>query len=345
MKKYSIGINGLRGLFALIIVLFHFELFYSFGEYKIFSSGYFAVEFFFILSGFLICKNFIQKDKKSISEAIASKVKKMYPAYILALFALISVYVAKWYNFNYILWLKQTPNNIKLLTESLMLQSTGISNFKSINGPSWYVSSLIVNTGIIIGLLKIFKKFRKVTFLIITCLIYSYFYFNHYSMSPNYFVYYIFSSAVLRGLAGMSLGALTCLITIDLSKKINNFPQKLFNLLEITLFVGLLSLLILHDPGKSNYFILVISSILIMLLFSKDGIIDKLFHFKFLQFFGNISFEFYIFQSACSNFVICFLPQLKQPYATITYLFINLTIATLVYLIYNKLILRRKNEV
>ena len=81
MEKYSIGINGLRGICAIIIALFHFELYFPFGKIKVFSSGYIAVEFFFLLSGFLICKSFFEKNSQDIPNVIASKVKKMYPAY------------------------------------------------------------------------------------------------------------------------------------------------------------------------------------------------------------------------------------------------------------------------
>ena len=66
MKKYSIGITGLRGICAIVIALFHFELYFPFGEHKLLSSGYIAVEFFFILSGFLLCKKIMKEKLKKL---------------------------------------------------------------------------------------------------------------------------------------------------------------------------------------------------------------------------------------------------------------------------------------
>ena len=63
MKKYSNLINGLRGLIAIIIALFHYEQSHVIANFKIFETGYLGVEFFFILSGFLLANDVIKKKK------------------------------------------------------------------------------------------------------------------------------------------------------------------------------------------------------------------------------------------------------------------------------------------
>lgn len=347
MKKYSSGINGLRGICALIIVLFHFELYYSFGKIKIFSAGYIAVEFFFILSGFLIYKSFNEKNKDNIANAVSGKIKKMYPAYLIALIMLISVYVIKWYGFNYLNWIKQEPNNFNFISELFMVQTTGVTNFNYINGPAWYVSSLVINTIFIMGILKIFKKFSKHIFLVLSLSIYTYFYINDFSMSPNYLIFGFVSSALLRGLAGMSLGCFIYYITDKFSSSISKMNDKVYNIIQIALFALFMGLLLFRTPSRLNYLIFIPSTLLISLMFCKEGIIDRILSCKLFKYLGIISFEIYIFQSPCSNIINCWFSNMKQPFVTIFYLFLNLMIAAIFYCCSCKIskLRRNKNEI
>ena len=347
MKKNSPGINGLRAICSILIIMFHFELYYSLSNKPIFSASYIAVEFFFILSGFLVCKSYVEKNRKNVSDAISTKVKKMYPAYITALIMLVSIYAIKWHGFNYLNWFNENSNNTSFISELFMVQTTGVAKFIYLNGPAWYVSALIINTGIIVALTNIFKKFSKYIFLIISIGIYSYFFINDYSMSPNYFVLGIISSAILRGLAGMSLGCFIYFINQKHSSLFTKMNNYIFNALEIIMFVFFMSLTLFRTPDKFNFLILIPSALLILMMFSKDGILDKFLGIKPLKWLGIISFEMYIFQSPCSNIINCWFSNMKQPYITMLYLLINVTTATIFYLIYKSIskIRSKKNEV
>src|SRR5829696_5276358 len=46
------SLDGLRGVAAVIVLMFHFEQ--SHGTRSLFASGYLAVDFFFLLSGFVL---------------------------------------------------------------------------------------------------------------------------------------------------------------------------------------------------------------------------------------------------------------------------------------------------
>ena len=55
-KNHFVVLDGLRGVASLIVVIFHLCETYSFGDpvRQVINHGYLAVDFFFLLSGFVI---------------------------------------------------------------------------------------------------------------------------------------------------------------------------------------------------------------------------------------------------------------------------------------------------
>ena len=335
-KNFSYGINGLRGIATIVIALFHFELYFPITKNGVFKTGYIAVEFFFILLGFLIAKSYFEKNRKDTLSILETKLKKLYPSYFIALISLIIVYSLKWYNLNIISWMNDSNHASNFIAELLMLQGSGISNFNYINGPAWYVSALLLNIPLIIYILrKSENKYYPAIFGILSVAIYSFFIVKDYNMSPNYFITGFLSSAFLRGLAGISLGIVSYYIYKSFNNKVKNMNNILFNIIELILFVIFIRLLIFREASRLNILILPTTALLIIMMFSKEGIIDKLFSNKLSTYFGKISFEFYIMQSTCSNIIILWFDNIRQPYITIIYLIINLISGILIYYFVN----------
>lgn len=79
-------IQGLRGYAIILIVLWHLN---SIFPQNLPSTGDKGVEFFFLISGFLVAYKYLDNDKlstcrQSIFYAI-NKVKKLYPLYLLSI--------------------------------------------------------------------------------------------------------------------------------------------------------------------------------------------------------------------------------------------------------------------
>ena len=346
-KNFSYGINGLRGIATIVIALFHFELYFPIMKSGVFKTGYIAVEFFFILSGFLIAKSYFEKNRKKLLPILKNKLKKLYPAYFIALISLIMVYSLKWYNLNIISWMNDSNHASNFIADILLLQGSGISNFNYINGPAWYVSALLLNIPLIIYILKKSEtKYYPIIFGILSIALYSFFIIRDYSMTPNYFIAGFISSAILRGLAGISLGIFSYYIYKEYNSKVKNMNGILFNIIELILFIAFIRLLIFREPSRLNILILPTTALLIIMMFSKEGIIDKLFLNKLSTYFGKISFEFYIMQSTCSNIMILWFDNIRQPYITIIYLLINFICGIITYYFVNFLQSKRsKHEI
>lgn len=76
--------------------------------------------------------------------------------------------------------------------------------------------------------------------------------------------------------------------------------------------------------------------IIILMMEENKGIFSKVLGSKKLDYFAEISYAFYIMQSFCSNFLSCFLPDIKQPYSTLFYLVLNFGMAVIVHEIFER---------
>jgi peptidoglycan/LPS O-acetylase OafA/YrhL len=98
---YFKGLNGLRFFAAILVVITHVESirkklgFFNFSDYSLFQTGGLAVQFFFVLSGFLITYLLLQKDKNTQKISLKSfyfrRVLRIFPLYYLL--AIIGLYI------------------------------------------------------------------------------------------------------------------------------------------------------------------------------------------------------------------------------------------------------------
>jgi len=83
------GLDGFRGILVLSVIIFHAFLVFSPENLSKFNGGFLAVESFFVLSGFLITKSLIIKNKKLNNffevylDFLKSRFLRLLPAFIL----------------------------------------------------------------------------------------------------------------------------------------------------------------------------------------------------------------------------------------------------------------------
>ena len=97
-KKHLPNLDALRGIAAIIIVIYHFDIFHG-GFMKFHpSNAWLAVDLFFLLSGYVISRAYgesLQSGKMLFSRFIAVRFVRLYPTYIfsviLSLFIMILI--------------------------------------------------------------------------------------------------------------------------------------------------------------------------------------------------------------------------------------------------------------
>lgn len=154
IKKRNGEIELLRFLFAVIVFSFHFE----FARF-IFKSGYLAVDFFFMLSGYFMMRHIESNSKhdssmRSLYVYIRSRFIRLFFSYFLVclLTYFIRCFISKDISLRTLF--------DKGIWEFLMMQSFGFGFTTTV---LWYVSALLVSSFIIYFLyLCLNKKFLPI---------------------------------------------------------------------------------------------------------------------------------------------------------------------------------------
>lgn len=332
------GLIGMRVIATLGIALYHFQLSFPFVEGKqIMATTYLFVELFFVMSGFFMALTLARKEEGLI-KLMVNRFIRLWPAYITGLILLPIVYTVKWFSGNYIAWLMDGTHLKSFLAEIFMIQCTGIAKLDYINVPAWYVSAMFVVTPIV----YFFIRLRKVGALIApvaVVLLYSAeaIMYKSPDMGTDAFIFTYIPVPFIRGLAGMLLGMMTYYIFAALRDRITKIPSIVITVCESILVFWIIRMCVFRESSLADGIILIpIVGIIVLMMSENTGILSKVLGTKKLNYFAEISYSFYIMQSFCSNFLSCFLPDIKQPYSTIAYLILNFGMAVIVHEIFEK---------
>jgi peptidoglycan/LPS O-acetylase OafA/YrhL len=143
------ALDGLRGVAALFVVLYHIGWVNHITPYRFFRNGYLAVDLFFILSGLVIASNYAERIRSSadVIHFLRLRFFRLYPLHAVVLAAFVVLEVVK------LIALRgfhvapgiDAPftgqNSLgALVANVLLIQAWHLFPSYSYNGPSWSIS-------------------------------------------------------------------------------------------------------------------------------------------------------------------------------------------------------------
>ena len=176
--KHFYSIDALRGIAAIIVVIFHYHHFYMetwegrktdipqshLFPYSdifqiIYDHGHFAVQLFWIISGFVFMHVYNQKNSTFFQFFIA-RFARLYPLHFATLIFVAIVQLMSLYFNNH--WNIYGNNDLKHFILQLLLASNSvyISHGLSFNGPIWSVSLEISSYFLFFFTLPLIKKYK-----------------------------------------------------------------------------------------------------------------------------------------------------------------------------------------
>ena len=200
MSKRNSYLDVAKFLFSIIIVLYHFDVF--------FLGGYIVVEAFFMISGYFLMHSMARSDDtlplgeqtvRFVIHKYKSLIYFLIPSAIIGCIAYI--------------WIIPRDTESVLMQATLMifemipLQTAGFTGFFT-TGVSWYVSALLLSSMVVFPLAKKFKtNFSLWIAPLVAILGYGYLHMNFGNISePNSWIAGLFHSGMIRGFTGLCAG-------------------------------------------------------------------------------------------------------------------------------------------
>lgn len=303
MKKHNGIISFWKFMFCLMIVVFHAGEFYSNKSVIWFANGSIAVEFFFIVSGYLMAKSAMNEPKKT-NEAtgkktfdyIFRKIKSLFP-YILIAYIIDCVlrYMAGAHTIRFF---------VRSIYDLLLLNMTGLKTTKLI-AHTWYISAMLICMALIYPQIK---KYGKNYFYWIAplsvILIAGWLNYNYGNLrNPTLWVGFTYKG-VVRGYFEICLGT----ILYPLAQKLNKIDFTTFGQVFITgvEIIGFITPFVISHFIKGQVYDYVLVSIIalsILLAFSEKTLEFKLFNNKLFYTLEKLSLTVYLVHNAIRNYI------------------------------------------
>lgn len=287
-----------RFLAAASIVAYHYEYLYI-GKSVFLKHFYIWVEFFFVLSGFFVAANAVKNSEYKSTDYVIKELKKLYPIYFLGF--IISFILHHILNSSgvrdIILSLWNSKNEILLLNMFVLSDGNPIMN---IGGAPQYIGVLLLSTLVLHFLIS---KHRGLFTAIIGPLAAIIGYAHILNSYGNLSQWAAFDGwlniGIIRGFAGMSVGALAYLVLLPNINKMNSlFRKTVFVCLVPSVFCLVLFRKIITEKDLLIY--VLIFSILISVIYSigsdfdshKSNILQGL--SEIVNGFGKISYPMFV---------------------------------------------------
>ncbi|WP_346827613.1 acyltransferase family protein [Serratia inhibens] len=296
MKRFTV-LDSFRGICALCVVLHHFNITGSITEWSLFRNATYMVEFFFVLSGFVLTHAYSKRefDWNNMRSFAITRTFRLFPLHLFMLVVFIAlefiklIAQSKGVDFNKPAFTGVNAP-IEILPNLLLLQAwLPTTATLSFNYPSWSISIeyyLYAIFAIIMFSLRKISKTIVLAFLIVSVISF---------LGLIYPIEHNVKVEALNGLSCFFGGAVTYFIYKKLQPtKIN---ATLFSLFEIVMLLLCYFSVTMQYELKSVITSLIFCVTIYVFSF-EAGIVSSLLGKAFFEFFGKISFSIYMTHAA-----------------------------------------------
>jgi peptidoglycan/LPS O-acetylase OafA/YrhL len=135
------ALDGWRGVCASLVVLFHFHGYSPIYTWGLVRDSYLFVDFFFVLSGFVIAWNYARKlgDWPGVKRFLILRIGRVYPLHLFMLLCFVAYETLRVFTQPDAFTGPTSPTAV--ITNLLLLQSMGVHDSLTWNGPSWSIST------------------------------------------------------------------------------------------------------------------------------------------------------------------------------------------------------------
>lgn len=288
-------VDGLRGIAALLVAVFHFDAISFFSDIKFIENSWLFVDFFFVLSGFIIAFNYEKRisDLNQLRDFILLRLGRLFPLHIVMVILflivelLLLVLSTMSASFSYSAF-QGTRYVLGLVLEFTLLHALPFFPDTSWNAPSWSISvefAAYIAFGLVV-LLSV-TKFRRVVYGMIILWFGYQLYVSPLSMESSH------ELAIYRCIFGFFVGVLLYKVYLHVSFNSLN-SRALFTFFEcVALGVCIAYVSAAESFSSAKMASLVFFVVIFPFLYGKGGI-SVVLRTRPFQMFGNLSYAVYM---------------------------------------------------
>lgn len=287
-------LDSFRGIFAISVVLFHLHITNSITDFSFFKGSGIFVEFFFVLSGFVLTHTYAFRKHLTFKQFAISRSFRLLPLHLVMLIVFILFECGKYAGENFGLEFNAPAFSgadavTQILPNALLIQSWApFSETFSFNYPAWSISVEFYTYFLFFGMLVFFRSNKTVVWGL--------------TLSMMMFVSLVATDAAVKdvysGISSFFAGALSYHVFRATRDKLqfNYFISSILEAISIICVVYLVSHLI--DFQYYAQIALILFSASIIVFAQEGGAFSRFFRQRYFITIGKLSYSIYMVHAA-----------------------------------------------
>jgi len=288
------ALDGWRGVCACLVVLFHFHGYSPIYESALVRNSYLFVDFFFVLSGFVIAWNYATRlgSRSDVQRFLILRVGRVYPLHAFMLICFLAFETAKLLNG---MGQASPPATFTgetapgaVLSNLFLVQSLNIHDSLTWNGPAWSISTEVwtyVIFALICAVLGL-RLWMLAAAAIVPPL--ALLYLSGTGMDTTY------DWGLLRCVFGFALGVACWRIHRDRPPRARPIGAARATALECLVVLAVVLYVSLADKTAWSLLAPFVFALAVLVFASEEGFVSRLFRTEPLKWLGKLSYSIYL---------------------------------------------------
>ena len=294
------ALDAWRGICAVLVAMFHLQTYSHVYDVSLIRHSYLFVDFFFVLSGFVITASYRQRLLAGFSfwKFMLLRFGRLYPLHFFILAALVAVELVR-YQFNGLLGGGAEakfvgPHSVKaILTNLLLIQSFDIHKMLTWNLPAWSIS-VEFYTYFVFGAALLFLRRWIYAFVAVVFVVAPFLLFNLVGNIDTDYDY-----GIIRCVYGFFIGfAVFDLYQFVIGKEIKRISFTAGTLMEVCCLCFVLWFVCLYGSGPATLFAPSIFGLAVLIFSLEAGCMSQLLRIAPFLLLGRISYSIYMVHSS-----------------------------------------------
>lgn len=290
------GVDALRGICALLVAMLHCETYSHVQGARFFNNAYLFVDFFFVLSGFVIASNYAERlrDGYALGRFALLRFGRVYPLYLVTLLAFVAMEVLQLLVPALGAMGAEAPFAAPrqswdtILANVFLLQSFGTYDFLTWNTPGWSIATEFW-TYLAFALLVKYAYGARIGILagtvVIGLAVIAAFSPRYMNTSLDY--------GFIRTLAGFAAGALVFEVW-RWRKTVRPFADTDATAVEVLAIAGVAGFVTLADQSALSLLAPIVFAGVVLVFIAEAGAVSRVLKTRPLQVLGLLSYSIYM---------------------------------------------------